>query len=259
MIYPDQKNYLIHLSYLGFRYHGWLKQPGVKTVQGVLEKAIAHILKKEKFKILGASKTDAGVSANNSAFQLISTAHLDKDFIQATNEILPGDIFLKEITVCTPAFNIIRATKSKEYHFLFCLDSKPHPFSAPLLGHFEGPLEVDTMKDMAMEYEGVHDFVNYGKPKEGINTKREIFKSCILNNQIYSSGFFPEHSYIFQVEGSGFLRYQVREMMGQLILLGSGKINKKEFQTTLNGGEKEMPFIAPSLGLILHKVNFDYS
>ena len=71
--------YLIHIQYLGFRYHGWLKQPGLKTIESMIEKTIRFVLDHTNFKILGSSRTDAKVSANHSAFELFVSDPLDID------------------------------------------------------------------------------------------------------------------------------------------------------------------------------------
>ena len=60
--------YLVHIQYLGFRFHGWQRQPGVKTVESMVVKTLAFILGHEDFKILGAGRTDAMVSAGDAAF-----------------------------------------------------------------------------------------------------------------------------------------------------------------------------------------------
>ena len=89
--------YLIHIQYLGFRYHGWLKQPGLKTIEFMIEKTAGFILKHTRFKILGTSRTDAKVSANHSAFELfvndpLDTHQLLKDFNQNLTEQFGGMI-----------------------------------------------------------------------------------------------------------------------------------------------------------------------
>jgi len=71
--------YLLHIQYLGFRYHGWLKQPGFKTIESMVEKTAKFILGHSRFKILGTSRTDSKVSANHSAFELFVDEALDMD------------------------------------------------------------------------------------------------------------------------------------------------------------------------------------
>ncbi len=82
--------YLIHIQYLGFRFHGWQKQPGVKTLESMITKTIGFVLGHSGFKILGTSRTDAMVSANHSACELFIDDGLDPDaFLKALNGNLP--------------------------------------------------------------------------------------------------------------------------------------------------------------------------
>ena len=87
--------YLVHFQYLGLRYHGWLKQPELRTVEYMVEKTLrlVLILGHTRFKILAASRTDARVSANHSAFELFIQEPLDPDqLLTEFNHNLPSDI-----------------------------------------------------------------------------------------------------------------------------------------------------------------------
>ena len=55
--------YLIKIQYLGYRFHGWQKQPNLKTVELMLQRTLKYVLQEQKFKILGAGRTDAMVSS----------------------------------------------------------------------------------------------------------------------------------------------------------------------------------------------------
>ena len=62
--------YLIKIQYLGYRFHGWQKQPDVKTIHLMIDRTLKFILKDVRFKTLGAGRTDAMVSANEAALEL---------------------------------------------------------------------------------------------------------------------------------------------------------------------------------------------
>ncbi|WP_320039901.1 hypothetical protein [uncultured Desulfobacter sp.] len=113
-------HYLIHIQYLGFRYHGWQKQPGVKTIEGMIEKNLGFILENSGFRILGTSRTDSKVSANHSAFMLFVRDALDVEALQSKLNInLPNDIRVTGVEEKSGTFNIIRSPKIKEYLYLF--------------------------------------------------------------------------------------------------------------------------------------------
>ena len=60
--------YLVNVQFLGYRFHGWQKQPNTKTVHLMIDRTLKYILGEQKFKTLGAGRTDAMVSANQAAF-----------------------------------------------------------------------------------------------------------------------------------------------------------------------------------------------
>jgi len=64
--------YLIEIQFLGYRFHGWQKQPKLKTVHLMIDRTINYVLENNKFKTLGTGRTDAMVSANQTAFELFT-------------------------------------------------------------------------------------------------------------------------------------------------------------------------------------------
>ncbi len=156
-------------------------------------------------------------------------------------------------------FNIINGPKTKEYIYLFSFGKKCHPFCAPLISSFKEHLDIELMKAGALLFQGKHNFIKYcTKPKPGATFEREILVSKIEENTIYKANFFPATSYAYFIQSKGFLRYQLRLIMGQLLSLGRGKINLNDIRESLKGyGNQPLRHIAPSSGLILNKIEFD--
>ena len=247
--------YIIHIQYLGYRYHGWMHQPKYKTIQGMVNKTCEFILGHTDFKTIGASRTDAKVSANKMAFELFLKEPIDAEkFLEEFNYNLPTDIRVLSVEETDKDFNIINSKSTKEYLYFFCLDEKPHPFCASIITYFKDKVDLELMKEGAKLFEGSHNFVRYScKPTENTIFEREIITAEIVENDIYTANFFPEKSYAFRVVGEGFLRYQVRYMMAQLLNLGEGKITLEELKESLKGNDKSpLRRIAPSSGLMLN-------
>lgn len=252
--------YLIHFQYLGFRYHGWQKQPDLLTVEYMIEKTLKFILGDCRFKILTASRTDAKVSANHSAFELFIDTPLHPDQLQNDlNRNLPNDIKVLKIEETDKNFSIINGPRTKEYIYLFAFGEKAHPFCAPLISTFAYHLDIASMKAGALLFQGKHNFIKYcTKPKPGATFEREILVSKITENTIYKANFFPNRSYAYFIRSKGFLRYQVRLIMGQLLSLGRGEIGLDDIRESLAGCDtRPLRHIAPSSGLILNKIEFD--
>ncbi|APG59487.1 tRNA pseudouridine(38-40) synthase TruA [Christiangramia salexigens] len=255
--------YFIKIQYLGYRLHGWQKQPDVRTVEGLITKTFRWVLPEAKLKILGSSRTDAMVSAGESAFELFIVNEPLEDpeaFLKLFNKNLPQDIRALSIQEVDSKFNIIQHSKIKEYAYIFSIGEKFHPFCAPFMANFQEELDIEKMKEGAKLFQGVHNFKNYCvRVSEKSTFKREIIRSEIVENDLYTANFFPEKSYVFHIHGAGFLRHQVRLMMGAMVLLGRGELSLSDIENSLKEDtpQFQMDFIAPASGLILNKVEFD--
>lgn len=251
--------YLVELQYLGFRFHGWQKQPKVKTVQGTIERTLRFIFEHDIFKTLAAGRTDAMVSANQTYFHLTTRTDYQTDWLLTQlNKNLPQDVNIIDIKTVNSDFNILEQAKLKEYHYLFSHGERNHPFSASLITGKMNFLDIDLMQQGAKLFEGFHNFKKYTVRSENkINFEREIISSEIVENEIYTASFFPEKSFIYKVVGTGFMRYQIRMMMGSLFRLGTGEINLNDLKKTLHNWDDEelLTEIAPASGLTLYKTN----
>lgn len=258
----QRHNYLIEVQYIGYRFHGWMVQPGLKTVQGMINKTINFVLGGEvKYKTLGTSRTDTYVSANHSAFELFVWKELDEEeFFQLFNENLPNDIRALRIRKVDDKFNIIKSSKSKEYQYLFSFGEKKHPFCAPFMTNFLGELNLELMSEGAKLYVGEHYFGRFCKqPKEGVSLIRKIDYCEIKENDQITASFFPEKSYILHVHGKGFMRHQVRMMMGTLIMLGRGELELNDIKEALlpQDDKTQLGYVAPASGLNLNAISYD--
>jgi len=254
--------YLIRVQFLGFRYSGWQKQPGQRTIEGMLHKTLKFILPQQKFKILGAGRTDAKVSALDAAFQLIveeTPISNITDFINLFNNNLPSDIKVFRVKYIDKDFNIIKDSKSKEYRYFFSFGEKNHPFCAPYMANILDDLDIDIMIKAAALYTGTHNFKAYtAKPGENKQLTRTITSCEIIENAEINASFFPKRSYILRICGKGFMRYQVRMIMGALVQLGRGLLSIHEIESSLlEDTEIKISYVAPGSGLVLHQLEFE--
>lgn len=251
-------NYLIQLQYLGFRYSGWQVQPNAKTLQLMLEKTLKFILEDKKFKVLAAGRTDAKVSAKNMYVQLYAFEDLDIAYLQnKLNEHLPPDMKSLSVKEIDRNFQIIQDAKTKTYHYYFYMGER-FPYAAPFMTWNGDELDIELMQKGANVFVGEHFWKNYCyKPKEDQNLVRNVEACEIVENDILSANFFPKTSFVLKVQGKGFLRHQIRMMMGMLFDLGRGEISIDELKTSLveNNSTKTAP-IAPSSGLCLENIQY---
>lgn len=256
-----QYSYLITIQFLGFRFHGWQKQPQQKTVHEVVDKTLGFVFGHSNFKSIGTGRTDAKVSSSCYYLQLFSNEKLSsKDFLEKFNSNGPADLKALDIRhIENNSFNIIQSAKIKEYHYYFSNQGRNHPYAAPFLVAFEG-LNIELMKKGAKYFEGNHFFGNYcTKPSENSQLNRSILISEITENSYLSASFFPDESFVYRVRGTGFLRYQIRLMMGALIRLGKGKLSLEQLEQSLVITKELKPqsYIAPASGLHLYTIELE--
>lgn len=253
--------YVVKLQFLGFRYSGWQKQPHQKTIEQMLLKTLKFILPNTSFKILGAGRTDAKVSALDAGFELfVDDAILDlAEFIVVFNKNLPPDIRILSMKPVDAAFNIIKHSKQKEYVYLFSNGQKNHPFAAPFIANIIEELDVDLMKKAALLFEGEHDFSAYTSRLQENTIAVRAIESCILKeNDLLKANFFPDSSYALHVKGKGFMRYQIRMIMGSLIQLGRGELTLSDIEDSLLDDNKmQLTYVAPGSGLHLNTLEFE--
>ncbi len=254
-------SYIVRFQYLGFRFHGWQKQPELKTVHWAVDKTLKFVCKGIRFKTVGVGRTDAKVSSTNYAYQLFIDEPLERsEFITNFNTNSPADIKVLAIEeVYDESFNIIQHPKIKEYRYYFSFGQKNHPYCAPFLVGFLEQLDIEVMKKGAIIFEGHHNFKHYcTKPSSETKVERTIDTCIIIKNTDITASFFPDESFVLVIKGQGFLRNQIRLIMGALVELGKGNYSLEFIKESLEPSTNIdfLKTIAPASGLHLKDVFF---
>lgn len=227
----------------------------------MVDKTLSFVLVNADYKTIGIGRTDAKVSANTYFLQLFVKEKVDeKSFMDSLNSNFSPDFRALDIKKVATNFNIIQASKVKEYHYYFSFGEKNHPFAAPFIVNVDAELDIERMQKGAKLFEGEHYFNKYcTKPSENTIFKRTIDTCEVEVNDVLKANFFPEQSYILKVKGKGFLRYQIRLMMATLFELGKGNLDLDFIEASLredNDGEF-LRNIAPASGLQLFDVELE--
>ena len=185
----------------------------------MIDRTFKFILKDQRFKTLASGRTDAMVSAQDAAFELFLYEPIkdSEEFLDLFNHNLPQDIRALSICEVDADFNIIQHSKVKEYLYLFAHGNKNHPFCAPIMTTILDELDIEIMKKGASLFQGTHNFKAYcyKATDNGIYT-REIMSCELIENTIFKANYFPKQTYVLRVRGKGFMRNQIRLMMGAL-------------------------------------------
>lgn len=255
--------YLIEIAYLGYKYHGYAIQPHHKTIQGQLEKTIRYVLGKERpFKTLGCSRTDARVSAKQFFTELFLDSILEDEelFVEDFKKNLPQDIQFISFKKIDSKFNVINDVESKTYTYTFATGKDYNALNAPYLMHFREDLNLDLMHQAIKHFVGRHNFFLFqtGKVNGGEFEKTVDFCSLEKKTGFLLPAVCEQDIYQFTIKSKGFIRYQIRMMVGFLVEIGRGERTIDELLLALNADKsvRKLCFVAPAHGLLLNEVTF---
>ncbi len=172
-----------------------------------------------------------------------------RSLARGLNSLLPRDIRVTDTGEAEISFHARYSAKSKTY--VYCILNAPNssPFLDRYVWHIHYPLNILAMDNAAKVIIGDHDFSAFKKKDEVYKSNvREVFRARVKNKGsiIY-----------FIIEARGFLRYMVRNIMGSIVLVGSGKITIDEFIKILESKDREKAGpTAPARGLFLRKIKY---
>jgi tRNA pseudouridine38-40 synthase len=236
------------LIYDGGDYYGWQVQPGLPTIQGVIESVLAEIESAE-VKVEGSGRTDAGVHAlaQVAAFSLenpIPTANLEK----AMNRLLPRDIRVLSAEEVAENFHPRFDATAKTYEYRILRAAICSPFERRYVHHHPYPLNEVKIIELAATLEGEHDFTSFAAADDTDALGRSKIRR-IYNSHASRQGDLL----IYRVRGSGFLKHMVRNIVG--VLLEAGKGNIVTLDAHLNSAIPSGPTV-PARGLFLVSVEY---
>ncbi|MBR3665286.1 MAG: tRNA pseudouridine(38-40) synthase TruA [Desulfovibrio sp.] len=249
------------LSYLGTNYHGWQLQAegGPLTIQGVLEEKLA-IIAREKIRVTGAGRTDAGVHALGQNAHCDLTTLPSHNLAHSLNALLPWDIRVLAAIPVDTSFHARFQSKTKTYVYRFWTE---RAFLPPQLAPFvwqTGPMNLEAMQEALPSVTGTHDFRSLENSGSDIKTHvRTIFAAKL--ERAPANPYLPKHApeLILSVTADGFLKQMVRNLAGLLALVGTGHIAPKDLAGILDQHKREAnpARTAPARGLTLARIVYD--
>lgn len=242
-------NYRITLAYDGTNYHGWQMQRERVTIQGLLEEALAKFAG-ERVIAHAASRTDAGVHAEGqvASFKL-ARAWRGADLRRALNANLPFDIRVTEAAPVTDDFHPRVNAKSKTYRYRVFTGEVMSPFWLRYAWHEPRPLDLELIARQLPSFLGTHDFTGFTVTDCTTRTRTRTVTEARMERDGALLNFY--------FSGEGFLRYQVRAMMGALIQLGRGRLQPPSISALIARRDRRLIGTdAPAAGLTLLKVEY---
>jgi tRNA pseudouridine38-40 synthase len=249
------------LAYDGAAFAGSQIQPGQRTVQGVVEGALAT-LDGAPVRAVFAGRTDTGVHA------LGQVAHADvhrergvDQWRQGLNGLLPPDVRITNVERAPDRFHARYDATWREYRYTIWNGAIQPPLMRGTAWHRRSPLDVAAMNAAARVLIGEHDFAAFagagkGLPEATANTVRT------MRAAEWTAERSPEAvaglALVFTVEGSGFLPHMVRNVVGSLVVIGAGDAPVSWMASLLRGRDRRNAApTAPPHGLSLWRVRYD--
>ncbi len=241
----------MRVAYDGTDFHGWQTQPGLRTVQDVLEQAVRRVVR-HQVELIGSGRTDAGVHAAGQVASFSTTCLLPPRRLRyAIGARLPKDVSLKVMRDVHPEFHATWNARSKLYRYrVFNVPHRPvEHLDQRYTYHFWQQVDLDRMRAAARYFLGEMDFAAMAsKGPERTTTMRTVLR-CDVERR------FDE--ILVDVEGTGFLYNQVRNMVGTLLEVGRGRWQPEYVRDILLSRDRQNAGpTAPARGLCLQWVRY---
>jgi tRNA pseudouridine38-40 synthase len=218
----------LDLAYDGTGFHGWATQPGLRTVQGLLEDALAMLLRVDGVAVTCAGRTDTGVHARG------QVAHLDVDdavlvasagrnaeeprqaLLRRLNGVLPDDVRVLRVAAAPAGFDARFSALWRRYAYRIA-DSPAavDPLTRNHVLTWSRPLDLDAMNQAAALLEGEHDFAAFCRKREGATTVRTLLELRWTRD---GDGLAEA-----VVRADAFCHNMVRALVGCLVAVGEGR------------------------------------
>ncbi len=245
-----ENRFKLVIEYDGTAYHGWQRQKSDASIQAEIEKAIT-VMTRQAITLIASGRTDAGVHALGQVAHFTCTSAIKpEDFLRGLNSLLPADIVIKTCAAVPESFHARYDAKRKTYRYRILNRRLPSALDHRYVWHVRKELRVADMQATADLVTGQHDFKAFegtGSPRS--STIRNIFRADLAKS---ANGYL-----IFEIEGDGFLRYMVRNIVGTLVEVGTGRITPVCFGKILASRDRgQAGATAPPQGLFLVSVEY---
>lgn len=263
----------LDIAYEGTAFLGWAKQPGLRTVQGELEAALATIFGRsgEPPTLTVAGRTDAGVHA------LDQVAHLDLTPAQLTSLDRPprgtkgdallggpaalvrrlngiagldSDVYVTRASIAPPGFDARFSAVWRRYEYRVSdVDGPRNPLERNHTLWYPAALDVELMDAAARSLVGLHDWASYCKPRDGATTIRTL--------QEFGWTRGADGVLVARVKADAFCHSMVRALVGATIAVGQGKLSPERLVWLREELTRTSEFkVVPAKGLTLVELGY---
>jgi tRNA pseudouridine38-40 synthase len=239
------------VEYDGAGFHGWQKQPNLRTVQSELERALSVICREQAGPLHAAGRTDSGVHARGQVvtFFVDNPPPMHK-LVAGVSHLLKGELSVISAEIVPDAFHPGISSTHKQYTYRILNRPAPPVLEARRVWHLVPRLDVARMRKNAQELVGTHDFSSF-RDSECCATSRvktvyeiEVVRTCDLIE--------------IRVVGDGFLKQMVRNIVGTLVDLELSRLQGRTMAEIFASKDRRLAGVtAPAHGLCMEWVSYD--
>jgi tRNA pseudouridine38-40 synthase len=243
------RNLKLTLAYDGTTFHGWQIQPNLPTVQGTLQAALEKLFN-HPVNVTGSGRTDAGVHAQGQVANVETIRSMDTDAVlRGVNALLPAEVRVWDVEEVSPEFHARRSARSKTYEYHIWRTYIVSPFECRYVYAFPYAMDEEAVDQATRCFVGTHDFTSFSATSSEIEDRiRTVFEAEWRRGA---------ERWVFRIQGSGFLQYMVRTIVGTLLHVGTGKLKPQNIPEIFEARDRRLAGpCAPAGGLHLIKVDY---
>lgn len=244
------RNIKLIIEYDGKGFNGWQRQPNKLNIQGEIEEAIKRVLRDDSVKLDASGRTDAGVHSLGQTANFKTNSNMPIEKIPyAINSVLKKSIVIKSAEDVDERFHSRYSCKGKTYRYIIDNSKYGSAINRDYEYHMPQKLNIENMKQAAKYFEGTHDFKGF--KASGTSSKdsiRTIYKASVEEK---------DSKIVIELTGNGFLYNMVRIIVGTLVDVGLGKIDKESIPKIIESKDRTLGGkTLPPQGLFLVQVYY---
>lgn len=257
------RNVRLTVAYDGTDFRGFAESDGVRTVMGVLRRAVELVVRGE-VELTGAGRTDAGVHAWGQVVSGLIPADTDLNrLVRSLNGICAPDLAVREVRWVEPEFSARFSATSRTYRYELWNSPQPNPLVARTTWHVPQPLDVEAMNQAAEALIGEHDFSSFcrrpkpaaGRPEPSLVRRVSTARWTEFRTPFDESG--GRGSLRFEISASSFCHQMVRSVVGTLVDVGLQRRSVDATREALDARDRNAAGqVAPATGLVLFDVGY---
>ena len=246
------------VRYDGTDFAGWQVQPGQRTVQGVIEDALATMAG-QPVRIAGAGRTDSGVHALGQVFSCRwSGAKSVEELRRSLSQLLNPEIRVEEVSVVPDDFHAQHSALGKRYAYAVCHAREQDPFLAQYGWTVPWEVNLAYVADLAQRVVGEHDFAGFCSSGSSVETTVRTIQSAEVREGPIVGPTDAAGAWRLELHGNGFLYKMVRNIVGTIADIARGQTPEARLNELLNAPAPFHGYTAPAKGLFLVEVEYPH-